>query len=225
MSRRSRIESAQSGVTLVELLVALVILGLLMTLVSQAVHQVALIARASQRATEDLHGRWAAGWSASALMANLAAPVVQGSGPAFAGSPDRLRGYSTLTLTGPEQGVTAFELSLSSLASATTGRPAASALMSRTPEEPGMFASRASSDAAAIVAQFSEPAEFAYVNQAGQVLPSWPAGPATAIDAEVLPRAVVVRSIGSGQILMWYAFQGETAPQRPPSKPFWETQG
>lgn len=210
----------QFGMTLVELLIAMVILGLLMALVSQAVYQVAQIARAAQSATQTLHGRWAAGWSVSALMANLVAPT-EVAEPVFTGTATQVNGYSTLTLDNRKTGTASFALTLQRGAADTPDTlPGHTALMTVGPvDRPG-----AARGAAQTVARFVGIAEFAFVNRAGQLVPIWPAGEAKGTDAEVLPRAVVVRNVETGRPLMWYSFQGETARQDPPVKPFWEYQ-
>ena len=216
-----------AGMTLVELLVALVILSFLMTLVAQAVHQVALIAKVSQRTSSDLHGRWGAGWSVSALLANLVAPSPQdqaNAGPVLRGSASQVTGFSTLAVNGDSVGVSPFELILKRQASDTPNGPATSILLSRDLAPTGPFAERGSAGSTSQVASYTEVAEFAFVDKTGRLLPSWPIGKPTSVDTEVLPRAIVVRSIASGRLLMWYSFQGETMQQEPPSKPFWEQQ-
>ncbi len=200
------------------------IMGLLMTLVSQAVHQVAQIARAAERAGNDLQSRWANGWSASNLLANLVAPAMKGGQPPMVGTRNQLRGFSTLTLDGKQEGMAAFELTLSPTTSDDGLRSAGSVMLGRSlPPEFGLSsAGDVNGTSPGVVAQFAEAAEFAYVNQSGQVLLAWPVGPVDRIDSEALPRAILVRGVASGRVLMRYAFPGETAPQLGPGKPFWE---
>lgn len=218
MNCHSRIRRVERGLTLVELLVAIVILGLLMTLVSQAIYQVAQIARAAQGASQELHGRWGGGWSVSALLANLVAPT-EVTGTVFTGSSSRISGYSTLSLGESSTGIAPFALSLER--STRAPQEAAKAFTDLTHTRQGESARRAE---APTVARFSGVAEFAFMDRAGAIKAIWPAGPSSGADAEVLPRAVVVRDIESGRILMWYGFQGDTARQEGSFKPFWDSQ-
>jgi prepilin-type N-terminal cleavage/methylation domain-containing protein len=227
INRRAHVRNGNvAGMTLVELLVAMVILSLLMTLVSQAVHQVALIARASQSASEDLHSRWASGWSVSAMLANLVAPPQPVLGPpVMRGSPSQMSGYSTLTLDQLGMGIAPFELTLATddeSPGIAAKRP--SALLYRQPDPKDMLAERSGRHSGEQVARFPEPAEFVYVNGAGKLLSDWPEVAAKNVGSEVLPQTVLIRSRASGRILMSYAFQGETRQPAPPSKPFWELQ-
>lgn len=208
--------------TLVELLVAMVILSLLMTLVAQAVHQVALIARASQRASSDLHSRWSGGWSVSAMLSNLVAPPLNRDIPVMTGSPKQLSGYSTLTLNQESTGLMPFELSLEADTDDPARAPQGAVLLYRQPDTQGLFAERTGSRVGAPVARFSESVEFAYVNAKGEALAAWPSSPATTVGSEVLPRSILIRSTATGSILMSYPFAGETRMGLPASKPFWE---
>ncbi|MDI4632512.1 type II secretion system protein [Pelomonas sp. V22] len=203
--------------TLVELLVAMMILGLLMTLVSQAVNQVTQIVRASQASSSALHGRWAAGWSLSNMLANLTAPFETNT-PPLTGTSDRIKGFSTLGIDSQSVGVAEFGLSLTRIqpdigVSSSTGQQPLTELR--------LDAGGRSNQ---VVARFDGAAEFAFVNRAGQTLGQWPAGPTVGVDAEVLPRAMLIRNPQSGEVLIWYGFQGETAKQEGPAKPIWEFQ-
>jgi len=209
--------------TLVELLVAMVILSLLMTLVAQAVHQVSLIARATQRASEDLHGRWSAGWSVSAMLANLVAPPTLRAAPVMSGSSKQLTGYSTLTLNQENFGLAPFELSLAPETSdSVSAARTPTVLLYRKPDQAGLFAERVGARAGEPVARFDEVVEFAYLDGKGQPLDHWPVVQTATVGSEVLPRGVLIRSVASGRILMSYPFAGETRLGAPPSKPFWE---
>ena len=202
----------QRGFTRVELLVALVILGFVMTLVSEAIFQVSQITRVADATTRGLTSRWGAGWSASGLFANLTVPE-ESKAPSMEGSASRVAGFTTLPLDGSSTGLQRFELEL---------RPAAD--RSRSTEM--VARSRDGSSVRGetnVIALFAARAEFAFVDRAGKTLPGWPGVTSKEVDAEELPSAVVVREVGSGNVLMWYPFLGETA--RPPArgKPFWET--
>lgn len=217
-----RNDKAESGMTLVELLVAMVILSLLMTLVAQAVHQVALIARASQRASADLQSRWSGGWSVSAMLANLVAPPLTRGTPVMTGSPKQLIGYSTLTLNQESTGLKPFELNLETETDDQLRAGQSAVLRYRQPDAQGLFAERSGKQAGEPVARFAEMVEFAYINAKGEVLPNWPLSVATTVGSEVLPRSILIRSVRNGRILMSYPFAGETQLSLPAAKPFWE---
>ena len=210
--RGRRAARQQHGFTLVELLVALVILGFVMTLVSEAIFQVSQITRVADATTRGLTSRWGAGWSASGLFANLAVPE-ESKAPSMEGSSSRVAGFTTLPLDGSTTGVHRFELELRPAADRSTSTE----LVARTRTN-----SSVSGDAS-VVALFPARAEFAFVDRAGKTLPGWPGVTRKEIDAEELTRAVVVREVGSGNVLMWYPFLGETARLPPRGKPFWET--
>jgi hypothetical protein len=195
------------------MLVALVLLGLVMTLVSQAMFQAAQIARAADDSTRTLTQRWAGGWGLVPLVANLAAPPEQ-TEPWFDGSPQRIAGWSTAPLSAAGTGVERFEL----IFRADPDDNTRSQLVSR---QSGFGA------AVEVVAVFAGRAEFEFVDRAQRSGTTWPplargSAATAAPDAEQLPRAVVVRDTRSGQVLMRYAFLGESAKPVAPGRPFWE---
>lgn len=203
------------GLTLIEMLVALVLLGLVMTLVSQAMFQAAQIARAADDSTRTLTQRWAGGWGLAPLVANLAAPQEQPE-PWFEGSPQRIVGWSTAPLSGAGTGVERFELSF---------RP--------DPDDATrtQLVSRPSGLGAAVevVAVFPGRAEFAFIGRAQTSATIWPplaqpGGSNDKLDAEQLPRAIEVRDAKTGLALMRYSFLGESARPVVPGRPFWEVQ-
>lgn len=207
-----RARPAQRGFTLVELLVALVILGFVMTLVSEAIFQVAQITRVADATTRGLTSRWGAGWSASGLFANLAIPE-ESKAPALEGTASRISGFSTQPLDGGTTGLQRFEIELR----ATSEGPRATEMVTLARDGSSVRGT------ASVVAVFAGRAEFAYVDRAGKIVPVWPGITRKELDAEELPRAIVVRETGSGNVLMWYPFLGETARLPPRGKPFWET--
>lgn len=201
--RAGRIASphqAQAGFTLVELLVSLVILGFVMSLVSEAVFQVAQIARAADANSRSLAARWGAGWSASSLFANLLAPGLPRQEPVLIGSPNRVSGYTSLPMDGGNTGITRFELSL-----APDPQNDAQTILSRVPTttEPG--GARPTP-----VGSFPGRAVFAYVDRQGKLLSDWPPTTRTGVDPEDLPKAVVVKDAATERSLIWYPFLGET---------------
>lgn len=202
-ARRTR----QQGLTLVELLVAIVILGFVMTLVSETVFQVSHVARAADQTTRALTDRWASGWSLAALVANLVVPE-ESKAPAFTGSERRIQGYTTAPLVHADTGVAPFTLEL---------RPdeqqARTQLVALPQDE---FAGERE---ARVVASFPGAVEFSYVDGKGQRQLAWPpTGRPT--QEEELPRAVVVRERGNDRLVMWYPFQGEVARKQRGTNPF-----
>lgn len=212
---RPRIEPRARGLTLIEMLVALVLLGLVMTLVSQAMFQAAQIARAADDSTRTLTQRWAGGWGLAPLVANLAAPLDQPE-PWFEGSPQRIAGWSTAPLSGAGTGVERFELSF---------RPDPDdATRSQLVSRPSGFGA-----AVEVVAVFPGRAAFEFVGRAQTSTTTWPAlaqsgAGSNTLDAEQLPRAIVVRDATTGLALMRYSFLGESARPVVPGRPFWEVQ-
>ncbi len=194
---------AQRGLTLVEMLVAMVILGFVMTLVSEVVFQVSQVARAADAATRGTAARWGSGWSASGLIANLLAPPEIGDDPPFTGSNQQITGFTSQPLDGSDRGIERFELELRG-----SGDGSRNTELQALASRPGRI-----SREAAVVAVFPGRAEFRFVDQAGQAQLVWPAPTRSEQDDEALPQAVIVRDADSGKTLMWYGFQGE------PSKP------
>lgn len=201
---RIRRHQRQRGLTLVELLVSMVILGFVMALVSEAVFQVSQVARAASATTQALGARWASGWSISGLLANLVAPELPAAEPVMQGSPTRLAGYSTLPVEGIG-GIRNFEL-----------------MMRTDPADPGRTAvmwsgvvAPGSGPAAepAVVASLPGRTEFAFLRRNGELIGEWPPLTRSERDAEDLPRAVLIREAGTGRHLMWYDCPGE--PTRP----------
>lgn len=201
----------QSGLTLVELLVSMLILGFVLTLVSQAVFQVSQITRTAQNATADLTGRWAGGWTVGPLLANLVAPSEALAGKAFEGSPNRLSGFTTLPPDGSQTGVKPFTLELVTSPDGNT-----TTAMRATPSAAGT--DRPGSDT---VANFAGRAEFAYLDASGQLQAQWPPVSVSATrEPDELPLAVVVRRPLGGEVLMWYPFQGDRRRPASQSMPF-----
>lgn len=191
----------QSGLTLVELLVSMLILGFVLTLVSEAVFQVAQISRSAQAVTAQLSTRWSGGWAAAPMIANLVAPKEVPDDQVLAGESLRLAGYTTQPGGAENTGVRAFTLEL---------RPArdASPRSDLVALDGDGFGTPTTES---LIATFEGRVEFAYVDAAGQITPVWPAVTVAANrDVASLPSAVIVRERGSQQPLMWYGFQGET---------------
>lgn len=200
----------QRGLTLIELLVSMLIMGFVLTLVSQAMYQVSQVTRSAQAVSAALTERWSGGWTASPMLANLVAPAEAPEGRAFEGEGDRLAGYTTLPLDGSERGVQAFALEL-----VPEGEGPGTVMRAASVQPDG------ERSAPTPVARFPERAEFAYADAGGQLHARWPSGSVLAgRDTADLPQAVAVRSRADGRILMWYPFQGDTRKPVPPSTPF-----
>jgi prepilin-type N-terminal cleavage/methylation domain-containing protein len=195
------------GVTLIELLVAMLIMGFVMALVSQSMYQVSKLVDATESTQRQLGTRWAAGWSLGSLFGNLVAPQ-EARAQAFQGDAARLEGYSTAAVLSSEaQGVEQFVLRLQR----SPGKAAGSELV---------MASRLSlAEAYApeqVVGVFDAPVEFAYRDRTGQWRASWPlqGGLADGAVAEPLPSAVVVREVGRGRIFIAYPVLASETAQR-----------
>lgn len=212
--RRASPRAAQAGLTLVELLVAMVIMGFVLTLVSQAVFQVSLVTRSAQNATAELTGRWASGWTVSPVLANLVSPVEAPVGKSFEGGPDRLAGYTTLPVDGSQTGLKPFVLRLAPDADGPMG-PTGTAMLASSTRPDG------SSPNESPVAGFNGRVEFAYMDGSGELHPQWPPLSVSATRVpEELPSAVAVRRPLGGELLMWYPFLGDTRRPPRPSTPF-----
>lgn len=209
MRRRRADVRRQRGLTLVELLVSLLIMGFVLTLVSQAIYQVAQVARSAQEVGEDLAGRWAGGWAAAPVIANLVAPIESPVGEAFVGSPARLAGYSTQPPFGTDSGVRRFALELRLGDDARSSELVAS--------EPGEFGRAVDQ---AVIARFDARAEFGYRDASGTLSPVWPAVTVRGGETPELPAAVLVLERGTQRILAMYGFQGEAMRPQPQSNPF-----
>lgn len=206
-----RHRARQQGLTLVELLVSIVIMGFVMTLVSQAIFQVSQVTRAADATTRGLTARWGAGWTASAMFANMVAP--EGSPkPVMRGAATRVEGFTTAPLDGTQLGVQPFVLELRPAAD----RPAHTELVSV------QRGASAVLETASAIAAFPGRAEFAFIGRDGQTVSAWPALTRREGDAEDLPKIVLVRDAGSGAVLMMYGFQGEATQPAAITSPFGE---
>ncbi len=190
---------AQTGLTLVEMLVAMVILGFIMTLVAEVVFQVSQVARAADSVTRGSAARWGSGWSANSLFANLLAPQEGSDDPPLTGSTRQITGFTSQPLDGSDLGIEKFELELRF---SSNGEPSTRLISLGNPD------SRANSEGD-VVALYPGRAEFAYLDHSGRIQYSWPALTRTGQEVGDLPEAVMVRDVESGKLLMWYGFQGE----------------
>jgi general secretion pathway protein J len=201
------------GLTLVEMLVALVILGFMLTLVSQAVQQVSQLVRAAEAATRNITGGWSGAWALQPTLSNLVWPVEK-QADGFKGTPTRIEGYTNAPLNGAAVGLQPFVLELRR----SSDGPAQTEVWA-TSEGP-----RPGEPSTQLVARLGGLVEFAFADKAAARSPVWPAltGQDSDTDAVGLPDAVVLQSPDGRSTLMWFAFQGEKLRPKPPSKGFFE---
>lgn len=199
----------QRGLTLVELLVALILLGFIMTLVAEVVTQVSQVARAADAVTRGSSTRWGTGWSAGPLFANLLVPEEVDASAVLTGSTSRITGYSSRPLDGSELGIQRFDLELRPAPPGARDRLGGTELRMRS-----AFGMPDQKDGA-VVAVYPGRAEFAFVDVSGQLHPMWPLLTRRDSDGPVIPQAIVVKDADSGTWLMWYGFEGETEKARP----------
>ncbi|GAP33866.1 hypothetical protein ISF6_1121 [Piscinibacter sakaiensis] len=204
----------QQGLTLVELLVSMLIMGFVLTLVSQAIYQVSQVTRSAQDVSAAMARQWSGGWAASPVFANLVAPPEAPEGRAFEGSEDRIAGYTALPVDGGDRGLQAFVMELRDAADGATGSELRATTLSPT-GVPGPTT---------VIARFAARAGFAYADAAGRLSAQWPVGPVSGgRDLPELPNAVAVRRRDDGTLLMWYPFDGDTRRPRRASTPFGES--
>jgi prepilin-type N-terminal cleavage/methylation domain-containing protein len=210
------LNSAQRGLTLVELLVSMVILGFIMTLVSQAVSQVTHIVRVADDASRQLGGRWSQGWSLNLSLSNLVAPI-EGRATPFRGGPLSIEGYTSLPFLGDESGVAFFELLL---------QPAPPLADRRLASHMTNVLARGSKESRAEpVAVLEGRVEFQFRTRRGQWVANWPPPLETASTPDLLPAAIMLRDADSGRLLMVYSIPASESFQAPPQvSPFGETQ-
>lgn len=199
------------GMTLVELLVSMVILGFVMSLVSQAVFQVGLVTRAADDASRLLGSRWAQGWALSASFANLVVPS-EAQDTAFTGDNFELQGFSTVAVDGQALGVAPLDLSLRQTNIAVApGRPA-----DEQTELWAAFPIRNGANERRRVAVFQGRAQFAYRDRLGVWSDRWPAPFRVEREPkEVLPAAVMIREAAGSTVLIAYPVPASEARQQP----------
>lgn len=210
MKRRSN-GRRHRGLTLVELLVAMVIFSLVMGLVAQAVSQVGQVVRVADEASQALGTRWSRGSAVSAAFANLVAPLEAGDRP-FVGQPGSIEGSTSQPLEAPNLGVAGLALRLRP----NDGRTGGAVLDARFGAGEGEWRA---------VARFEGSAEFAYRNRVGEWVPQWPQLTARPTEVpELLPSAVMVRDAQSGRVLMSYpVYASEKRQKAPSTSPFAST--
>jgi general secretion pathway protein J len=201
------------GLTLVEMLVALVILGFMLTLVSQAVQQVSQLVRAAETTTRAITGGWAGAWSLQPTLSNLVWPVEK-QDDGFKGTPTRIEGFSNTPINGASVGLQPFTLELRRGTSAADQTEVWATSEGPRPGEPS----------AQLVARLDGRVAFAFADKSGTKSPVWPLLTRNAADAEeaTLPEAVMLLNLDNENLLMRFGFEGEKLRPRPPSKAFFE---
>ncbi len=201
------------GLTLVEMLVALVILAFMLTLVSQAVQQVSQLVRAAETTTRAITGGWAGAWSLQPTLSNLVWPVEK-QDDGFKGTPARIEGFSNTPINGTTVGLQAFTLELRR--------------SSTTPDLTEVWATsdgaRPGEPSTQLVARLDGRVAFAFADKTGAKSPVWPLLTRNAATAEevTLPEAVMLLNLDNDSLLMRFGFEGEKLRPRPPSKAFFE---
>jgi prepilin-type N-terminal cleavage/methylation domain-containing protein len=201
------------GLTLVEMLAALVILGFMLTLVSQAVQQVSQLVRAAEATTRTVTAGWSGAWVLQPTLSNLVYPS-EATDNGFKGGPERIEGHTNVPLSGAATGVQPFVLELRR----SSGRVAMTEVWATSegasPGQPRIE----------LVAKLDGLLQFVFVGSSGQPSPMWPMFTGKPNDATdlVLPDAIALQYVDSRNILVRFAFEGEKLRPRPPSKPFWE---
>jgi prepilin-type N-terminal cleavage/methylation domain-containing protein len=203
----------QSGLTLIEMLVAMVILGFVLTLVSQAVQQVSQLVRAAEATTRDVTSGWRGAWALQPSLSNLVWPVEQ-LDDGFKGTPTRVEGYSNTPLSGTSVGVQPFVLELRRSAGA-SGQTEVWATGEG--QRRGEFNTQ-------MVAKLDGRVAFAFADESGHLSPVWPLATNKPVgtDEPSLPQAIVLQNQDDNSSLMWFGFLGEKLRPRPMSKAFFE---
>jgi prepilin-type N-terminal cleavage/methylation domain-containing protein len=209
---RQGIKSSR-GLTLVEMLVAMVILGFMLALVSQAVQQVSQLVRAAEAATRTITGGWAGAWALQPTLSNLVWPLEK-QADGFKGTPTRIEGFSNAPLSGTSVGVQPFVLELRR---GSSDPPQTEVWGTSEGLRPGATSTQ-------LVARLDGAVAFAYANATGARSPVWPALTSQSGEADPigLPHAVVLQAPDGQNTSMWFAFEGEKLRPKPPSKAFFE---
>lgn len=196
------------GVTLVELLISMLILGFVLSLVSQAVYQVGQIVRVADESQQQMVDRWSEGWSLQQTMASLVAPREGMREGVFQGRRDTVEAYSTVSpLAQRSDGVQRFELSLR----ASSRRPGFTELSYRLRAADWV---RDSGAEPLVVAWFPGDAVFSFQNRRGEWLEQWRPVAGDDERAERLPSAVRISDRRSGGMLITYPVLASATFQR-----------
>jgi prepilin-type N-terminal cleavage/methylation domain-containing protein len=192
----------QSGLTLIELLVTVVIFSLVITVFSQAMFQVGQFERASARSAVGWQRQWDTGFGADDFFHGMTLPP-EAVHPLATGSYRRFSGWWL------EQADTAF------------GRPVPVTLAIRkletseqsTGADWGMFLVT-QDRAEVLLARWDREVNFEFINTSGDVLSVWPSSTSTpqSVSFEALPRAVQVVDSARRILVHRWVFAGQTQP-------------
>lgn len=192
------------GLTLVELLVSMVIMGFVMTLVAQAVFQVGHIVRVADESVIRLGERWRAGWSLLPIMNNLVAPVEAGDRP-LVGTAVRFEGHSTVSLWGDDTGVHPVVFALRP-----DGQKGTEMVYESVGGRTGV------GDRGQVLARWPGRIELRYQATRGTEEIQWPPLTRTVLDGVLLPESIRLIDVGSGAMVMAFQVPAPAERQLPP---------
>ena len=188
----------QAGLTLIELLVSLVILGFVVTIMSGAFYQVAQVVRIAENVNGNFQGQWVRLNALRDLVANLALP--KNIEKPFTGNDTSFEAY---TLAMPQGDWGQVTLATATLKPNADGGTDLSVSAENMPP--------------LIVSSWKMPVVLEYQTIQGTTESVWPPMSGKAEDA--LPRAVVIRAkSGEQRLQMLAVYDGVRKPEPDPSK-------
>lgn len=178
LSIRQTNRALQSGLTLIELLVSLVILGFVVTIMSGAFYQVAQVVRVAEKVNGDFQPQWVRLNALTDLVANLAIPA-ENRQP-FTGNSESFEGFSLSLPLGDWGNVQAFTVKM-----APTDQGDGSQLIVTGADNKPVA-----------VAAWNTPMLLEYLAADGSIQSSWPPFGKT---VDLMPSGVIVRAISGEQ--------------------------
>ena len=188
---RCSTHAPQSGLTLIELLVSLVILGFVVTIMSGAFFQVAQVVRVAEKVNGEFQPQWVRLNALTVLVANLALPA--DNLQPFVGNSVGFEGFSLSLPQGDWGNVQAFSVKL-------------------VPAKQGSELTVAASEGKPlVVAAWSTPMVLEYLTLDGSVQSVWPPFGKT---VDLVPSGVVVRSAsGARRVQLVAPYAGSRIPE------------
>jgi prepilin-type N-terminal cleavage/methylation domain-containing protein len=185
----------QSGMTLIELLVSLVILGFVVTIMAGAFFQVAQVVRIAESVNGQFQQQWVRLHALTDLVANL---VIQDSARPFEGDSTGFSGYS-LSLPQSDWGeIRQFQVKLQS-----------------TPQGGSELSVAAESEKAMVIASWSIPVKLEYLAIDGSSQSMWPP---FGKPINEMPAGVVVRASSGEQMMQMQAAYAGPRKAEPDAK-------